>query len=61
MPRGPPEARSAYAPHPRPPAVRMRGIHKRFGAVQANRDVDLTVAPARCTASSARTAPARAR
>ncbi len=26
------------------PAVRMRGIQKRFGAVQANRDVDLTVA-----------------
>ncbi len=25
------------------PAVVMRGIHKRFGAVQANRDVDLTV------------------
>ena len=25
-------------------AVRMRGIHKRFGAVQANRGVDLTVA-----------------
>jgi general nucleoside transport system ATP-binding protein len=28
----------------RPPAVRLRGIHKRFGAVHANRDVDLTVA-----------------
>jgi general nucleoside transport system ATP-binding protein len=27
-----------------PPAVQMRGIHKRFGAVQANRDVSLTVA-----------------
>jgi ABC-type uncharacterized transport system ATPase subunit len=26
------------------PAVRMDGIHKRFGAVQANRDVTLTVA-----------------
>ena len=26
-----------------PPAVQMRGIHKRFGAVQANRAVDLTV------------------
>jgi simple sugar transport system ATP-binding protein len=26
-----------------PPAVEMRGIHKRFGAVQANRAVDLTV------------------
>jgi simple sugar transport system ATP-binding protein len=26
------------------PAVRMRGIVKRFGAVQANRGVDLTVA-----------------
>ena len=29
---------------PRPPAVAMRGIGKRFGAVQANRAVDLTVA-----------------
>ena len=27
-----------------PPAVRMQGIHKRFGAVLANRDIDLTVA-----------------
>ncbi|MEK8051644.1 ABC transporter ATP-binding protein [Ideonella sp. DXS22W] len=27
-----------------PPAVQMRGICKRFGAVQANRDVNLTVA-----------------
>ncbi|MCP5269862.1 MAG: ABC transporter ATP-binding protein [Burkholderiaceae bacterium] len=27
----------------RPPAVALRGIHKRFGAVQANQDVDLTV------------------
>ena len=27
------------------PAVRMRGIHKRFGAVQANADVSLQVAP----------------
>jgi general nucleoside transport system ATP-binding protein len=27
-----------------PPAVRLRGIHKRFGAVHANRAVDLTVA-----------------
>ncbi|MFN0183794.1 MAG: ATP-binding cassette domain-containing protein [Aquabacterium sp.] len=26
-----------------PPAVQMRGIDKRFGAVQANRAVDLTV------------------
>ena len=28
----------------RPHAVCMRGIHKRFGPVQANRAVDLTVA-----------------
>ena len=27
-----------------PPAVQMRGIHKRFGAVRANHDVELTVA-----------------
>ena len=27
-----------------PPAVALRGICKRFGVVQANRDVDLTVA-----------------
>jgi ABC-type uncharacterized transport system ATPase subunit len=33
---------SGTAP-PRPPAVAMRGIDKRFGAVQANRAVDLTV------------------
>ncbi len=30
-------------PPPRPPAVALRGICKRFGAVQANQDVDLTV------------------
>jgi general nucleoside transport system ATP-binding protein len=29
-----------------PPALRMSGIHKRFGAVQANADVNLTVARA---------------
>ncbi|MDC6168786.1 ABC transporter ATP-binding protein [Paucibacter sp. XJ19-41] len=29
-----------------PPAVRLCGISKRFGAVQANRSVDLSVAPA---------------
>ena len=28
----------------RPPAVRLRGIDKRFGAVHANRAVDLVVA-----------------
>lgn len=33
---------STRAPGPAP-AVRMRGIQKRFGAVQANRSVDLTV------------------
>jgi ABC-type uncharacterized transport system ATPase subunit len=31
---------------PVPPAVRLVGISKRFGAVQANRAVDLSVAPA---------------
>ena len=34
----------ALAPAGPPPAVLMEGIHKRFGAVQANRDVTLTVA-----------------
>ena len=42
----PPAARSPGAPPPAAPApaVLMRGIHKRFGAVQANRDVTLSVA-----------------
>ncbi len=30
-----------------PPAVQLRGIDKRFGAVHANRAVDLTVPTAR--------------
>ena len=40
-----PAARSPAAPSPAAlsPAVLMRGIHKRFGAVQANRDVTLSV------------------
>ena len=32
------------APQDRPPAVTLRGINKRFGTVQANRDVSLEVA-----------------
>ena len=44
------------------PRSSMRGIDKRFGAVHANRRRRPDRArPARCTASSARTAPARAR
>ena len=37
-------AAAAAADNTRAPAVLMRGIEKRFGAVQANRDVHLTVA-----------------
>ncbi len=32
------------APEPKPPAISMRGIDKRFGAIHANRSVDLRVA-----------------
>ncbi len=32
------------APAVPPPALEMRGVSKRFGAVQANRDIDMTVA-----------------
>ncbi len=35
----------AGASRTQPPAVRLVGIHKRFGAVHANRGVDLTVQP----------------
>jgi len=35
---------SRPSPDTAPPAVRLVGIHKRFGPVVANRDVDLTVA-----------------
>ena len=33
------------APSPQVPAIELRGISKAFGAVQANRDIDLTVMP----------------
>jgi hypothetical protein len=40
------------------PAIELRGISKAFGPVQANKDISLSVAAARSTASSARTARA---
>ena len=43
MPTG--EERHGRAPAPDAPAVELRGIDKRFGAVHANRDVSLSVAP----------------
>ena len=39
------ENRRRAAPAPGAPAVELRGIDKRFGAVHANRDVSLEVAP----------------
>ena len=43
------------------PVIELRGIDKWFGAVHANRDVSLSLARGRSTASSARTAPASRR
>ena len=40
------------------PLLQMRGIVKEFPGVRALDGVDLDVGPARCTACSARTAPA---
>ena len=37
------ESTAAAGGAPAPPAVELRGINKRFGAVQANRDIDLAV------------------
>ena len=44
-----------------PPLVSMRGISKRFGAVQAADGIDLTLNAGDILGFSARTAPARRR
>ena len=62
-PRDPP--RRCHTPRPgaadsvtAPPVIELRGIDKWFGEVHANQDSRSRSAPARSTASSARTAPA---
>ena len=43
------------------PLLELEGVSKSFPGVQALDDVDLELRPARCTRSSARTAPASRR